>query len=58
LEGTIMKRLAVVLFGAAGVSLGLATTVLAADLGRPAMPTKAPAMIVSDDWAGFYIGGH
>jgi len=53
-----MKRLAVVLFGAAGVSLGLATTVLAADLGRPAMPTKAPAMIVADDWAGFYIGGH
>ncbi len=53
-----MKRLAVALAAAAGVGFGWASVASAADLGRPAMPTKAPAMIVADDWAGFYIGGH
>jgi outer membrane immunogenic protein len=52
-----MKRLAVVLFAAAGVGFGSAGMASAADLGRP-LPTKAPAMIVADDWSGFYLGGH
>jgi len=49
-----MKRLAVALFTVAGFA-GVAS---AADLGRPAMPTKAPAMMSLDDWSGFYLGGH
>jgi outer membrane immunogenic protein len=52
-----MKRLAVALFSAAGVGFGFAGMAYAADLDRP-LPTKAPAMIIVDDWAGFYIGGH
>ena len=56
-RGNIMKRLAVVLFAAAGMGFGSADMASAADLGRP-LPTKAPAMIFADDWAGFYIGGH
>src|ERR1700722_17978729 len=52
-----MKRLAVVLFAAAGVGFGSAGMASAADLGRP-LPTKPPAMIVADDWSGFYLGGH
>jgi len=52
-----MKRLAVVLLAGTGLGFGSAGAASAADLGR-AMPTKAPAMIVVDDWAGFYLGGH
>jgi outer membrane immunogenic protein len=51
-----MKRLAVLLV--AGAGFGFAGAASAADLGRPAMPTKAPAAIVVDDWSGFYLGGH
>ena len=53
-----MKRLAVVLSGVASVGFGFAGMASAADLGRPVMPTKAPAVIFADDWSGFYIGGH
>jgi outer membrane immunogenic protein len=56
-KGSIMKRLAVALLAAASVGFGVAGMASAADLGRP-MPMKAPAMIMADDWAGFYIGGH
>jgi outer membrane immunogenic protein len=53
-----MKHWAVALLTAAGTGFGLANLASAADLGRPAMPTKAPALIVADDWSGFYVGGH
>src|ERR1700730_9460457 len=52
-----MKRLAVALFSAAGVGFGFAGLASAADRARP-LPKKAPAMIIADDWSGFYIGGH
>jgi outer membrane immunogenic protein len=52
-----MKRLAIVLFAAAGMGFGFAVTASAADLGQPAMPT-APAAVVADDWTGFYIGAN
>jgi outer membrane immunogenic protein len=56
--GDAMKRLAVVLFVTAGVEFGFAATASAADLGRPVTAQPAPAAIVADDWAGFYVGGN
>jgi outer membrane immunogenic protein len=53
-----MRHWAVALFTAAGVGFGFASVASAADLGRPVMPTKAPALVVADDWSGFYLGGH
>jgi outer membrane immunogenic protein len=54
--GMNMNRL--VLAASAVLSLSVVGSANAADMGMPAMPTKAPIMAPVFNWTGFYIGGN
>jgi outer membrane immunogenic protein len=54
--GAVMKRLAIALLAATGLSMGLGQIASAADL-----PVKAPPMVAAPvpfSWTGFYVGGN
>jgi outer membrane immunogenic protein len=56
-----MRHHVLMSFAAAGLSVGLAASALAADLGRPApapVYTKAQPLPPPPTWTGFYVGGN
>jgi outer membrane immunogenic protein len=52
-----MRQIFVATVGAAILSLAFAPSALAADIPAKASVYKAPAVLTSDSWTGFYVGG-